>query len=275
MSTAIEDADLKDRIPLQSLVQTIEKAKTRELLYHYTNLEALVPMLATKTLKLNRIDKTNDLGEKTLIWDKEAIKRVFVSCFTNKRTEQIPLWFMYTKDGFGIRLRIRKGADSCFHDDIVDTSRLIKAVRDDGSSDEYFYDQSAGAFRFENQTIRFFSTDVHYEKDFRPGEGTLLSDFSDAYYQHIIGCVKDSAWDFEGETRIKSIVLSDDGGALAPDYRYLLVPVNFIRFGELDVMYSPWMQESTVGFLNELCDHYLGKKNFIVRPSTFYNKIQR
>lgn len=78
-------------------------------IYHYTNLESLAMILKNKTIRFNRLDKVDDTEE----GDAESLgvrfcKYVFVSCWTEKEEESIPLWKMYGGDSGGVRISVEQ-----------------------------------------------------------------------------------------------------------------------------------------------------------------------
>lgn len=77
-----------------------------EYLYHYTDVDSLALILKNKTIRLNSLDKMDDLQEQ-LSADKQNFgKFVFVSSWTAENTESIPMWRMYTPKHRGIRIKL-------------------------------------------------------------------------------------------------------------------------------------------------------------------------
>jgi hypothetical protein len=82
---------------------------TNMRIYHYTNIESLAMILKNKTIRFSRLDKVDDIEE----GDAESLgvrfcKYVFVSCWTDKPEESIPLWKMYGGDYGGIRISLEQ-----------------------------------------------------------------------------------------------------------------------------------------------------------------------
>ena len=77
-------------------------------MYHYTNLDGLFKILASRTIKLNRLDLVDDITESTRFIDSDYSKYCYVSCWTNTKNENIALWEMYSKsmEGFCINLPV-------------------------------------------------------------------------------------------------------------------------------------------------------------------------
>lgn len=79
-----------------------------EYLYHYTSIENLALILKNKTIRLNPLDKMDDLQEQKTADVQNLGKFVFVSSWTDDSTESIPMWKMYTNPTSGVRIRLRK-----------------------------------------------------------------------------------------------------------------------------------------------------------------------
>lgn len=77
-----------------------------ESLYHYTSIEGLSHILATRQIRFSRLDLLDDVTEGQ---SKDVVdwrKYFFVSCWTADKEESIPLWSMYTPNMTGVRLKL-------------------------------------------------------------------------------------------------------------------------------------------------------------------------
>ena len=74
-------------------------------LAHYTSISTFFKIMRGKRLKFNRIDRVNDLTEKTLLGAEGEYRRVFVSCFSQNLQESIPMWKMYTPKDNGVMIK--------------------------------------------------------------------------------------------------------------------------------------------------------------------------
>ena len=77
-----------------------------QYLYHYTSIEALSQILATRQLRLSRLDKVDDLSEgetEDFGWSGHYI---FVSCWTDLVEESLPFWSMYTTPRSAVRIKL-------------------------------------------------------------------------------------------------------------------------------------------------------------------------
>ena len=77
-----------------------------EYLYHYTNIDSLALILKHRTIRLNSLDKMDDLQEQMSTDRQNFGKFVFVSSWTSDEDESIPMWRMYTPKGKGIRIKM-------------------------------------------------------------------------------------------------------------------------------------------------------------------------
>jgi len=80
-----------------------DKSKKHIIFYHYTNLESFLKILSSRSFRLTQLALVNDLEEERRI---NPVKRnkVFAACFNHSSDESIPLWNMYSKDKYGLRL---------------------------------------------------------------------------------------------------------------------------------------------------------------------------
>lgn len=102
----------------------LEKADEMTELFHYTNLESMLKILAGRYLRFSRIDILNDPLEKKPLEPIELYKRVFIASFTKEKEESIPLWKIYTTKGMGIRMDFHFKSDSIWSH-FIDYSRDI------------------------------------------------------------------------------------------------------------------------------------------------------
>lgn len=77
-------------------------------LYHYTSVDSLALILKNKTIRLNPLDKMDDLQEQKTADVENLGKFVFVSSWTDDPTESIPMWKLYTNSTAGVRIKLRE-----------------------------------------------------------------------------------------------------------------------------------------------------------------------
>lgn len=80
----------------------------QEYLYHYTSVDSLALILKNKTIRLNPLDKMDDLQEQKTSDIQNFGKYFFVSSWTSEEEESIPMWKMYTSPQSGVRIKLRK-----------------------------------------------------------------------------------------------------------------------------------------------------------------------
>lgn len=78
-----------------------------EYLYHYTSIETLALILKNRTIRLNSLDKMDDLQEQRSAEIYDFGKFTFVSCWTADPKESIPMWNMYTPLFSGVRIKMK------------------------------------------------------------------------------------------------------------------------------------------------------------------------
>ena len=78
-----------------------------EYLYHYTSIENLALILKNRTIRLNPLDKMDDLQEQRSAEIRDFGKFTFVSCWTSDEVESIPMWKLYTQLTSGVRIKMR------------------------------------------------------------------------------------------------------------------------------------------------------------------------
>lgn len=79
-----------------------------DFLYHYTTIDSLALILKNRTIRLNPLNKLDDLQEQKTADVENLGKFVFVSSWTSDYNESIPMWKMYTNPTSGVRIKLRK-----------------------------------------------------------------------------------------------------------------------------------------------------------------------
>lgn len=77
-----------------------------EQLYHYTTVESLALILKNKTLRLNPLNKMDDLQEARSNTRQDYGQFVYVSSWTDMKEESIPMWKMYSSMTAGVRISL-------------------------------------------------------------------------------------------------------------------------------------------------------------------------
>ena len=89
------------------------------IIHHYTNIDVLALILKYRTLRFTRLDQVDDPEESNFVSNGVNLgPYTFVSCWTEMKEESIPMWKMYTKDKWGVRLSfVKEGLFKTYTDD--------------------------------------------------------------------------------------------------------------------------------------------------------------
>ncbi|MBO0479773.1 DUF2971 domain-containing protein [Vagococcus fluvialis] len=77
-----------------------------EFLYHYTNVDTLDLILKNKTFRFSSLENVDDLEEMETEDFGNLGRFCYVSCWTDKQSESIPMWKEYTSPEKGVRLKL-------------------------------------------------------------------------------------------------------------------------------------------------------------------------
>ncbi|MDP4093311.1 MAG: hypothetical protein Q8920_08120 [Bacillota bacterium] len=256
----------------------MKSADNRDRLFHYTNFDALVSILKNKNLKFNRIDKVNDMSEKLYLNDPEIISKVFVCCFTNRISEYIPHWYMYSKDVYGIRIEIKKSPEVPLAECLFDESRPVEAYRNGEAVETYGILNKDHSKIIVNKdwSIDLKATDVIYGEKYKKENPIILNINNEKKVDLLpVGVIKDIAWDFEKETRIIAFPRTLNDDVLFSECDFLLVPVKWNKIESITITCGPWMTQSLKETVKEICASYLDGINFSVKNSKHDKAIQR
>ena len=107
-----------------------------EYLYHYTSIDILALILQNHTIRLNPLNKMDDLQEQKTADVENLGKFVFVSSWTSDDAESIPMWKMYTNPLSGVRIKLHKNPfvrNNTFMKDIIAKTRFQASDESDQS----------------------------------------------------------------------------------------------------------------------------------------------
>lgn len=237
-------------------------------IYHYTSLENLALILKHKTIRFNRLDSMEDPAERTFLLNQvDWSPYTYVSCWTENPSESIPLWYMYTNAGKGIRI----GIESDFIDwdkqsiafSVPSRQRHLKSVQKN----------SSGTFTVTFNPTRIYrplSDDLCYRKvryvselefaEFEQNVGLVSSvmNIDEDMMRNYVGCFRKDKWAFQEETRFIIYAVpytSTDAIATHQDFinlirlgmpnnvPYIDVPVKTNRLREIEVLLGPDISE--------------------------------
>lgn len=227
----------------------VEKAEARRELYHYTNIDSLVKILASKYLKFSRTDLLNDPLEVIPLSVIDLYKRVFVACFTNEKKEKIYMWNMYTSKGMGIRI------DWYFKEEEIN-SRFIdknRPILDDSSRDIFCKTDEDRISEFQKH---LGIKDVIYDDNAYKISG-YMPEQKDGYclLPDFFGQYKSEIWKIEEETRLVLSFLNVSSTVINTDY--VLVPIDSTCLERVNIIFDPWMSKEMKNCLKTGLEGYL------------------
>ena len=241
-----------------------------EYLYHYTSLESLALILKNKTIRLNPLDKMDDIDESCLGNYSNAEKYVFVSSWTEDKRESIPFWSMYTSNMSGVRIKLHIRPFRKYS--YVSTPNLtVTPVTQ-------FYipqNQITGNDYLITPTEGVFVTKVKYtsnQEELYPKIG-IKTDSSMRLDMNEVGKYKRSEWDFQKEWRYRMLCfpmsmesLNTKLGAaicmqrIESGYdmqkKYIDLDIEESYFKDIEIMRGPKMSEGEKVLLDILVKTY-------------------
>lgn len=75
-------------------------------IYHYTSFETFKKIVENGVFRFNSLMNVDDAEEGFLLDAESQAPYTFVSCWTKQRTESVPLWQMYVKSPFAVRIEV-------------------------------------------------------------------------------------------------------------------------------------------------------------------------
>lgn len=218
-------------------------------LYHYTTVESLALILKNRTLRLNPLDKMDDLQEAQSQSRQDYGQFVYVSSWTDMKEESIPMWKMYSSMTSGVRIslppcpfQIFDLSQNCFRDPTIQerasmytTTALYPVVN---TCDELERGNISTGTNIGQQLRKVEYTD-DVEKLCPKLEKT---DGAKAYIAlNMMGIYKSSIWSFQSE------------------YRYLIrsIPCNILKgngFKNWDIVVNAMIQMGNIKSNREYID---------------------
>ena len=271
-----------------------------EYLYRYTSIESLALMLKSKAVRLNPLDKMDDLQEQKTSDVENLGKFVFISSWTEDDTESIPMWRMYTNPQSGVRIKMRKNPfvwHGTAAKDIIETLRMpageesisterINTFLDFSKlmANGYFSPQAWGGEILERVT---------YTDDIERLEPSVAHTSKDGIRIEVgkMGKYKSSYWAFQKEWRYIMTFLPLDfkcgvetmaekftstvnnlmNGIESPPFRFYNLDIAPERFKEMEITLSPQMTDGNRILLEALVEKY--NSSAIIWESELLGKI--
>lgn len=271
-----------------------------EYLYHYTSLESFALIIKNRTIRLNSLDKMDDLQEQKTADVANLGKYIFISSWTDDSVESIPMWRMYTNPASGVRIKLRKNP-FMWHDttaeDIVQKTGIPLTPDSDPNGRIHTFINLADMMEkgfyavegFKGEILRqvTYTDDVSlleprvFKQDH---EGTTLS-------LGLLGLHKSTYWAFQHEWRYRMQIipvnfrLSPDRmeesfkytmmqmiqGVGKPPFSHYDLDIDPNAFSEMEIMCSPQMTYGNRVILEALVEKY--NPQAIVQKSKLQGKI--
>ena len=189
-------------------------------IYHYTTIDSLAMIMSSRSIRFNRLDKVDDLEERTEPSKIKLWQYLFVSCWTENAEESIPLWRMYSGNAHGVRI----GMDAdMFEDNIVGGNSVPADIPHEGclvgkipSQDLFrndYFVLPAAVRHIEKGKDTLFYCHVDYvddvnEKTKDAYQLTMTDDIhaSSNISFGEIGKYKNKRWAFQDETRFRLLI---------------------------------------------------------------------
>ena len=271
-----------------------------EYLYHYTSLESLALILKNRTIRLNPLDKMDDLQEQKAADVKDLGKYVFVSSWTDDPTESIPMWKMYTDSTSGVRIKLRKNPfiwrDTYVRDLARETGIPFRPSSNSDDRIHTFIDLARmvenGFYAVEGLSGKVLQK-VTYTDDISLLEPRVFQQDSKGatLALGLLGLHKSTYWSFQREWRYRMLIVpmnyrvdSDEMGKEAAymmqqmvqgvgriPFRHYDINISPEAFAEMEITRSPQMTNGNRLILEALAEKY--NSEAAIHESELWGKI--
>ncbi|MUP40132.1 DUF2971 domain-containing protein [Labilibaculum euxinus] len=237
------------------------------MIYHYTSIDTLALILSTKKIRFTRLDKVDDVLESSLLKESHY---VFVSCWTQTKTENISLWNMYAKNMKGVRLSfpsnpfkkysLKKGKYGIMSvlQDILDSPITIEEM----FNEKYFI------FPLIEKTDFFKSVTYLNDTDLESTYEDIIARKKDGItlYTEKFGFLKHERWQFQDECRFalkitppyidaRNLIKVIDSNTLPP-FEYFDLDIDPNELSKIEVKLGPHCSDSDEIIVNSLLDSH-------------------
>ena len=271
-----------------------------EYLYHYTSLESLALIFKNRTIRLNPLDKMDDIQEQKTADIENIGKFVFVSSWTDDVVESIPMWKMYTDPRCGVRIKLRKNPFLKHGTRGSDFEKVLGATLEDEKSRttvmDTFLDLTAmleGGYVSPQGWSGDILTKIEYTNDLDKLEPSVGSceNGKNRIALGLLGKYKNTHWRFQNEWRyimdfvpmnfssnpqqiaryFSQTVLKMSTGIAEPPFRYYDLDIDPKYFEEMEITCSPQMSAGNRTILETLVERY--NPNATILESELLGKI--
>lgn len=186
-----------------------------EYLYHYTSIETLALILKNRTIRLNSLDRLDDLQEQQTADIKNIGQFCYISSWTNDPTESIPMWNMYASLNLGVRIKLRKNPFKTYENTAAAISSVLNAPVDDNSNGTLFQSFIPLTEMFSNGfiSVQALNQNLLHEVEYTDDKEKLYPHVLTQDEEHFtlslgkLGKYKNLHWSFQNEWRYILIIL--------------------------------------------------------------------
>ncbi len=237
-----------------------------EFLYHYTTLDKLALILRNRTIRLNPLDKMDDLQENMSSDVKNFGRIFFASSWTDEATESIPMWKMYASMESGVRIGLPKNPFKRYPEQatVKETGELID------------YDvlipiselRQKGIYTTEHKKLSIL-VKMNYTYDLNLLEPKILGEDEKSLVISPFGKYKSKYWEFQKEWRYLLWFIKPNAWNNGNNfYEEVLagnvtLPINYFDlkiddgcFNKMEVLISPKMSDGNRILLDTLINRY-------------------
>lgn len=188
----------------------------KKYLYHYTNIDSLALILKNKNIRLNSLDRMDDLQEQMSNDKQNFGKFVFISSWTADDNESIPMWRMYTPKQRGVRIKLPANPFVEYTLTLAEVAAFTNStVQGDSSSCVGFKTvvPAKDIFSAEFSLTNYMSNNQLFEVKYTDNENllkpTLLETIDSKFMISLnnIGIYKNKYWSFQNEWRYRLMFL--------------------------------------------------------------------
>lgn len=193
-----------------------KKEEIPQYLYHYTNVDSLALILKNRSIRLNSLDKMDDLQEQ-ISDDRQNFGRfVFVSSWTADSKESIPMWRMYTPKQRGVRIKLSSNPFVEYSLGAKNIARIMGIPYDGNGADDIgfktiiptseLFDKN---YFLQNYSIGNQLVQVKYTNDKSILEPNVLQITGENFSVNVgkLGIHKNSYWEFQKEWRYRLLFM--------------------------------------------------------------------
>ena len=263
-----------------------------EYLYHYTSIDSLALILKNQTIRLNPLDKMDDLQEQKTADVENLGKFVFVSSWTEDAKESIPMWKIYTNPASGVRIKLRKNPfvwhETRAKDIVAKTGMLLTPDSDPEGKLHTFLDY-AELMDKGYMSVQAFNGDILKQVEYTDELSKLepkVSNIQDGKIELNIGNLgryKNTHWEFQKEWRYIMSFISMNfkvgieamqklysltvtkmvQGTEPPPFRHYDLEIAPEYFEEMEIVCSPQMSAGNKVILEMLIEKYNPKATVV------------